>query len=95
MLVPLPARVCSELAAGDSIGKDEGRRCWFSATDKRIPLHPALGPCLALLHQKADADSSKSGTYKAKPQHSMHLSAGVAEFFPARFQSRWGRGSFK
>lgn len=43
MLVPLPARVCSELTAGDSIGKDEGRRYWLWAADKLIPPHPALG----------------------------------------------------
>lgn len=65
MLVPSPARVCSELAAGDVIGKEEGAGCGLLTSS--FPFIQLLGPFLALLYQQADADSSKSGTAKLNP----------------------------
>lgn len=67
MLVPSPARVCSELALVTSLArkKEEGAGCGLLTSS--FPFIQLLGPFLALLYQQADADSSKSGTAKLNP----------------------------
>jgi hypothetical protein len=68
------------------------KRRWLSATDKLIPLRPALGSLLG-----SPVSESKCGQFQISCRQSytatlLHLLADVREFFPVHFKQRWGRG---
>lgn len=68
--------------------KEEGAGCRLLSSFIQL-----LGPFQALLCQKADAESSKSGTHKAKPQHSRHLSAGCCGVLSCKVSVEMGEGA--